>query len=115
METAIKLIYASLPNLQEIFKSATTDRGGEFACFEKIEKDLGVKVHFADPFCPHQRGNNEYGNGLLRGFYLKGTKLSIVDKSHLASSEALINNRPRKCLGWISANEAFERAVSQLT
>ena len=114
METAIKQVYNSLPNPPQSFVTATTDRGGEFACFERIEKDLQIKLYFADPYCSHQRGSNEYGNGLLREFYPKGTNLSVVDECQLASSLALINNRPRKCLGWISPVQAFEREVSQL-
>jgi len=114
MEIAIKQVYSSLPNPPQSFITATTDRGGEFACFERIEKDLQIKLYFADPYCSHQRGSNEYGNGLLREFYPKGTNLSVVDECQLASSLALINNRPRKCLGWISPIQAFEREVSQL-
>jgi len=56
MELAIKQVYNSLPN--KAFITATTDRGGEFACFKKIETDLKVKLYFADPYCSHQRGSN---------------------------------------------------------
>ena len=101
-------------NPYESFITATTDRGGEFACFERIEKDLSVKLYFADPYCSHQRGSNEYGNGLLREFYPKGTNLANVGESELNHSLSLINNRPRKCLGWISAVQAFADEVSQL-
>jgi len=70
MELAIKQVYSSLPNPSKSFITATTDRsvvslsetrlrrphffavhGGEFACFENIQNDLGVKVYFADPYC----------------------------------------------------------------
>jgi len=112
MELAIKVVYKALPS--NSFITATTDRGGEFACFENIQNDLGVKVYFADPYCSHQRGSNEYGNGLLREFYLKGTNLANVSEQELNHSLTLINNRPRKCLGWISPVQAFEREVSQL-
>ena len=69
MESAIKLLHGMFPN--GTFKTATTDRGGEFACFDAIKKDLGLTLYFADPYCPHQRGSNEYSNGLLREFYPK--------------------------------------------
>ena len=113
MEQAIKLIYSTLP--QKAFLTATTDRGGEFACFENIERDTGIKLYFADPYCSHQRGSNEYGNGLLREFYPKGSNLESVDQQKLFQSLLLINNRPRKCLGWISPIQAFGAEVSQLT
>ena len=44
METAIKQIYNSLPS--KAFITATTDRGGEFACFKNIETDLKVKGYY---------------------------------------------------------------------
>jgi len=114
MEAAIKQVYSSLPNPSKSFITATTDRGGEFACFERIERDLQIKLYFADPYCSHQRGSNEYGNGLLREFYPKGTNLANVSEEELNHTLALINNRPGKCLGWISPVQAFEREVSQL-
>jgi len=112
METAIKQVYNSLPS--KAFVTATTDRGGEFACFAKIEADLRVKLYFADPYCSHQRGSNEYGNGLLREFYPKGFNLGSVSDEELAHVLSLINNRPRKCLGWISPVQAFFTELSHL-
>jgi IS30 family transposase len=112
MELAIKNTHSSLPS--GAFITATNDRGGEFACFESVKRDLGLTLYFADPYCAHQRGSNEYGNGLLREFFPKGTVLADVDNDDLINALYLINNRPRKCLGWISAHQAFLHEVSQL-
>jgi IS30 family transposase len=112
MESAIKQVYNSLPS--KAFITATTDRGGEFACFKTIETDLPVKLYFADPYCSHQRGSNEYGNGLLREFYPKGMNLDHVSNEELALAIFLINNRPRKCLDWFSPVQAFQYELSRL-
>lgn len=112
MEQAIKYLYNTLPD--KAFLTATNDRGGEFACFESIKKDLGITLYFADPYCPHQRGTNEYSNGLLREFYPKKTNLGNVDQRDLTLSLFLINNRPRKCLNWISPIQAFLHELSHL-
>ena len=112
MEAAIRQVYNSLPS--KAFVTATTDRGGEFACFKKIETDLQVKLYFADPYCSHQRGSNEYGNGLLREFYPKGTNLGYVSVEDLELSLSLINNRHRTCLHWISPVQAFYAELSHL-
>jgi len=112
MEAAIKQVYNSLPS--KAFITATTDRGGEFACFKEIETDLKIKLYFADPYCSHQRGSNEYGNGLLREFYPKGTNLGNVCDDELERVLLLINNRPRKCLGWVSPIQAFRFELSHL-
>jgi len=113
METAIKDVYGSLP--ANAFLTATNDRGGEFACYDAIERDLGLTLYFADPYCSHQRGSNEYGNGLLREFFPKGTTLANVCVDDLINALSLINNRPRKCLGWISTSQAFLHELSHLT
>ena len=44
MEKAITTLYQLLPG--KAFLTATTDRGGEFACFDHIKKDLGLTLFF---------------------------------------------------------------------
>jgi IS30 family transposase len=73
-----------------------------------------MDVYFADPCSSWQRGSNENGNGLLREFFPKGKDLAEVSDQELAHALRLINNRPRKCLGWKSAHESFIDALSHL-
>jgi IS30 family transposase len=112
MESAIRHLYRNLPD--KAFLTATNDHGGEFACFDVIKKDLGLTLYFADPYCPHQRGSNEYGNGLLREFFPKQTDLGRASQASLDYSLFLINSRPRKCLGWTSPFHAFLHELSLL-
>lgn len=112
MEHAIKYLYGVLP--KGAFLTATTDRGGEFACFDNIKNDLDLTLYFADAYCPHQRGSNEYGNGLLREFFPKSTNFSTASQKLLTQSLFLINSRPRKCLGWISPIQAFLHELAHL-
>ena len=44
----------------------------------------------------------------------KGGCFATFNEQDLNHSLMLINNRPRKCLGWISPAQAFEIEVSQL-
>lgn len=81
-----------------LVKTITFDRGKEFSGFEKIEKELGCKTYFCDPYCAWQKGTNENSNGLLREFYPKGMDLSEVDIDDLNHNLNLMNNRPRKCI-----------------
>ncbi len=64
------------------FKSGTTDRGKEFACYDNIKKELGLILYFADPYSSWQRGSNENSNGLLREFYPKKQTLLKLIKSN---------------------------------
>lgn len=113
MEEAIKRLHANLP--KGAFKSATTDRGKEFACYRSVEQNLNIQVFFADPYSSWQRGSNENSNGLLREFYPKKTNLEFVNQKQLAASLRLINSRPRKCLNWKTPIQLFLHEVSHLT
>lgn len=57
---------------------------------------------------------NEISNGLLREFYPKGTLFSAINQEELDRSVSLINERPRKCLGFRSASEMFTQEISNL-
>ena len=112
MESAIKLLHGMFPN--GTFKTATTDRDGEFACFDAIKKVLGLTLYFADPYCPHQRGSNEYSNGLLRESYPNKTNLAFVSQQVLNNNLFLINSRPRKCLDRFFPIQFFLHELSHL-
>ena len=95
--------FDDLPNALK--KSFTTDNGKEFTHHEQLAQATGMDIYFCDPHAPWQRGTNENTNGLLRQFFPKGTSLAHVSDKELNFVVDLINNRPRKRLGWITPNE----------
>lgn len=85
----------------------TLDNGPEFAKHRQIAEKLGTRIYFADPHAPWQRGSSENSNGLVRFFFPKATDFSKVDPQEIQLAVDLLNDRPRKCLGWLSPNQVF--------
>lgn len=108
-KTIVKMLKA-LP-----VKSISLDNGSEFADFKNLEKELQTKVYFAEPHKPWQRGTNENTNDLLRFFFPKGFDFRTITQDDVDFVVNLINNRPRKCLGWHSPAEIFFNSSVALT
>ena len=92
-------------------RTLTVDNGPEFSGFSRIEKALGLRVYFADPYAAWQRGSIENANGLLRRYFPKGTDFTLITDQKLATVVRMINHRPRKCLNYQTPHEVFQRAL----
>ena len=88
-------------------RSLTTDNGKEFARHKEVSAALGVSVYFAHPHSPWERGTNENTNGLIREYLPKGIDFREVRNDDVLRIVERLNNRPRKCLGFRTPNEAF--------
>ena len=109
------LAQAMVPLPLEMRRSITWDRGKELSQHEAFTAETGIKVYFADPQSPHQRGTNENTNGLLRQYFPKGTDLSRWNAKQLEAVAHVLNTRPRKILGWLTPNETFDNKVRLLS
>ena len=93
-------------------KTLTWDRGVELAQHKRVTAQTDIKVYFADPYAPWQRGSNENINGLLREYLPKGTDLSAWTPAQLQAIAAELNDRPRKRLGFRTPAEEFARLLA---
>ena len=75
-------------------KTLTYDRGKEMAEHERLAQRLAIRIFFADPYSPWQRGTNENTNGLLRQYLPKGTDLSGYTQRELNAIAHRLNTRP---------------------
>ena len=90
--------------------SITFDNGSEFAQHPRLTKTLGLEVYLARPHSPWQRGTNEHTNGLVRQFLPKGSSFRDLHHTTLARIQSLLNERPRKRLGYLTPKEALANA-----
>lgn len=90
-------------------RSLTFDNGKEFAEHDWMARQLGVDIYFARPYRSWQRGTNENTNGLLRQFFPKGTDFTRISHQAVARAETLLNERPRKRLGYQTPAEVFAK------
>lgn len=86
-------------------KTLTLDNGKEFAEHEQLQVEAALKVYFAKPYSAWQRGTNENTNGLVRQFFPKGTDLANIPEQRFTKVQQLLNDRPRKRLGYQTPNE----------
>jgi len=91
----------------ELRRTMTFDNGKEFANHQSLARHLGLRVFFAKPYKAWQRGTNENTNGLLRQFFPKGTDFAEVSHHEVACVETLLNERPRKRLGYKTPSEVL--------
>ena len=105
---------------KKIFKSMTTDNGHEFLNYDSIEiskynpKNRRTEVYYTDPYSSWQKGMNENCNGILRRFIPKGTDLNKIAKEKLEDVLKKINGKPRKILGFVSAEKRFEEEIRKI-
>jgi IS30 family transposase len=92
----------------------TVDNGKEFCEHELIAQGLQTRIYFAHPYCSWERGLNENTNGLVRQYFPKKYDFAQFSDADLQRVEDLLNNRPRKTLGYRTPNEVFfkQRSVA---
>lgn len=94
-------------------KTLTYDQGKEMAQHERLALNTGMRIFFADPHAPWQRGSNENTNGLLRQYFPKGTSLSGFDQADLDAVADSLNERPRKTLDFATPKEQFTTLLAE--
>lgn len=86
-------------------KSLTMDNGIENTKHE----ELNLSTFFCDPYSSWQKGGVENVIKMSRRFFIKGSDLSQYSDEYIMWVENILNNKPRKSLGYKTALEVMTK------
>jgi len=110
-EDVAKAVIALLIPYKKYVLTITTDNGFEFRDHEDIARALDCKIYFADPYCSGQKGAVENANKIFREFFPKGTDFRKISQQELNKVQYLINDRPKKKLGFSTPKIEFYKMI----
>jgi len=115
-ETVAKAFAKEVKKLPKQMRlSMTYDQGREMARHKLFTNITGVKVYFAHPRSPWERGTNENTNGLIRQFFPKGTEFNKISRYEVKKVQNLLNGRPRATLNFQKPYEVFNQLINNNT
>ena len=82
-------------------KSVSFDNGIE----NKNHRELSLPTFFCDPYSSWQKPSVENANKMVRRYFPKGTDFQTVSQREIDRVVSIINNKPRKILGYRTALE----------
>ena len=100
---------------QAMRQTITYDNGPEFAQHHRINASLGTQSYFCHTRSPWEKGSVENTIGRLRRHLPRITDVKTMSHQAIARIVAAHNNTPRKCLGYLTPNEAFDIHLNQST
>lgn len=84
-----------------LVKSSTWDNGVE----NQYHEQFGMPTYFCDPYSSWQKGGVENVNKMIRRYFPKGTNFRKISQGEVNRAVNIINNKPRKILGYKTALE----------
>ena len=97
----IRIMFSDL-----MVKSVSFDNGIE----NKNHRELSWPTFFCDSYASWQKGGVENGNKMIRRYLPKRTALSKISQNHIDRIVSIINNKPRKILGYRTALEVARQS-----
>jgi IS30 family transposase len=100
----------SLP--KRLRMTLTYDNGSENADHLKVNRVLGMRSYFCEPYHSWEKGTVENSIGLIRRYFPKRTDFNLISHGRVMRVEDALNNRPRKCLDYSTPREALSGAIA---
>lgn len=95
-------------------KSITTDNDIAFTCWRELEVLLNTPIYFTHPYHSWEKGLVENINRWIRCFVPKRRDIASVTDEELCEIHSFLNERPRACLGFMTASEYYSNINSVL-
>lgn len=109
MNKAIKSLKKLPP---EFRRTITFDNGTENAGHIRLKNELEIETYFCHPYHSWEKGTVENTIGIIRRVFPKSTNFSNVTNEELKDLEKKLNNRPRKCLNFMTSKEVMKLCTS---
>lgn len=93
-------------------RTITYDNGKENVEHIRVNKILGTKSYFCEPFHSWEKGTVENTIGLIRRIFPKTTNFDHITTKQIKALERQLNNRPRKRLEYSTPHQIFHRGVA---
>jgi len=97
-----------------LVRSITVDNGSENTQHQLISQQLHVNVFFCHPYHSWEKGTVENTIGRIRRYIPKGTDIKEIPEYKVQELEHILNNTPRKCLGYLTPYEKMSKALSNI-
>ena len=107
---ALRRTVETLPH--QFVRSVAFDNGSESARHGILGEEYGVSTYFCEPYSPWQKSQVENLNRTIRHFVPRKTKAQDLAALDWRQIEEWLNNLPRKCLGYLTPNEALNQYLS---
>lgn len=104
-----KLIFKLLSHVP--LKSLTLDNDLSFKKHQTLSALIGAMVFFCHPYTSSEKGTVENRNRAIRRTVPKKTDLSQVSEETIRTIETKLRNRPMKCLGYRTPQEAWDAEI----
>jgi IS30 family transposase len=106
-------VIRSLADMPSAFRrSITYDNGSENHDHLLVNKELETKSYFCEPYHSWEKGAVENTNGVIRRRFPKRTNFDMIPLADIQAVESWLNNRPRKCLDFLTPSEALAKTVA---
>jgi IS30 family transposase len=113
VQKKLKMIKSLSKTTKPLVKTITADNGLENALHKEIDMNLGTKTYFCHAYHSWEKGSVENAIGRVRRYIPKGKDLSKYTDKQIQWIENKMNNTPRKCLNYLTPNEAMEREANK--